>query len=372
MKIFWLTFTATLLVSSSTIAAPPSKDEIPGACKTEDAGFNTEEGGCLHFASGLVWALAPLAKREYSQAETYCSGLTEGSQGGWRLPTARELQDVAANRQAFSHFEFRTADFFWAKSSGTGTDAWTVVLASGDKAQGEKATAAARVVCVRSPEDIDGDGVPDTSDRCNMTPRSEGGRTTVQTTGPQKGCSSNDQLVGPQWPRRLRLLGCKEESEHFKTGSGGCVHLRSGLEWSRVSESAQPRKYAARYCESLVEGTRLAHQDWRLPTSGELDSISGDNLAVRHFKFDVNRDFWSSTITNRTGSFFSYRPNGSVPFEEYPQVIVNLLTGRRSGVATQMMTRGGDVNNRTYREFLAPANEEVTLSAVCVRSASGQ
>lgn len=339
-------------------------DEIPGACRTDDTKFNSEEGGCLHFSTGTSWSMAPSAKRDYQKAYDYCEGLNEGGFDDWKLPNSKQLQAVAQQRGALDHFQFRMTDFFWAITPGSGSDAWTVELATGDKDQAEKTAASGRVVCVRLPLDVDEDGVPDSSDRCNRTPVAS--RTAVETTGDRKGCAQADVAFSAARARRLAALGCKVESEYFRTGDFGCLHLRTGSEWSGISERKQQRKHAHRYCDELMEGVTHAINGWRLPNYHELERIAGDGLAPRHFKFDTNQSFWSSTLTSRQGTFFSYRPNGNVPYEEKPQVIVNLMTGALAGISTQEQVRAGNVNDRSYHEPLVPINETYELNIVCV------
>lgn len=357
---------ALFLCPLLALASPPL-EEIPGACKADDFYFHTEEGGCLHFGTGLVWSMSPTAKLGYEKADGYCQALSEGGKSNWRLPTSREMLDVSRDRRAFNHFEFQTRDFFWAKTPGTGLDAWMVELAGGEKAQAEKGTATARAVCVRAPEDIDGDGVPDSSDRCNLTPAPTVGRPLVHTTGVYKGCAEGDQEVSPEFPRKLRTLGCKEETEYFRTGTGGCVNLRTGLEWSRVSEVPQPRKYADRYCDSLREGIQFLYNDWVLPNRGNLDSISGQGMASRHFKFSTSQFFWSSSFGSHKVDYVSLRPFRTLRnYDEIPQILVNLQDGSIQGIPTLHMNYA----NGGYDESLDPANEDSPAPVICVRRAT--
>ncbi|HSF40097.1 MAG TPA: hypothetical protein VLT87_09910 [Thermoanaerobaculia bacterium] len=108
----------------------------------------TANGGCQDQATGRIWSLrSPPAT--YAQAQTYCSGLTQGGVTGWRLPTDAELSSVAGAAKAGTFFAFPTSGV-QAWSTGAWFGAGRVTRNLGTGAFGVTAeTALAAAVCVR-------------------------------------------------------------------------------------------------------------------------------------------------------------------------------------------------------------------------------
>lgn len=186
-----------------------------GRCRVDSASFNTEEGGCLDFRSGVVWSRKAGELKTYTQANDYCRRLTIANQDGfsdWDLPTDAELKSLSQNETAKTHLAFSTVGFFWSRSADS-EGAWAVPLTQAEDAAFLPLTESAGAICRRLPRDRDKDFVPDSSDRCSQTERGQ----KVETTGMRKGCSPMDEefIV-------LKPGPCPTLSEVDCRRTGGC------------------------------------------------------------------------------------------------------------------------------------------------------
>ncbi len=171
---------------AAAVAQSPFSDA--GSCKVSDIEFSSEEGGCLDFTTGLAWSRRARGTSGLPEALEYCKALAEGSRRDWRLPTGDELTAIARERRAERHFSFKVFERFWSASKN-GEGSWVVSLAEAADTSFQSPDFKAGVLCVRRPFDRDGDGVPDSSDQCNLTPPG----VKVATTGPDKGCGPGDR-----------------------------------------------------------------------------------------------------------------------------------------------------------------------------------
>lgn len=289
MKIFLL-----LLV----FVLPLFADDFPGACRLSHGPFNSEEGGCIDLSQNTVYSLSPRKKFNYADALSYCTSLEEGGHKGWTLPSRQEIQKTSASGITAAVLPFQIVDFFWALTNGNGLDAWTVSLKDGEFIQAERSDSH-RVVCVRHPSDMDKDGVPDSSDLCNLTRAG----LKVDWQGEAKGCSrGNDYYFTVKQALERQTLGCKEESQYFYTSTAGCTDNRTKVTYSRSPGRPMTFAEAKRYCDGLSEGVSEIYTNWVLPSVKELSAISGPELGKKHFKFAFEDTFW--THENYTGNTY--------------------------------------------------------------------
>jgi hypothetical protein len=92
----------TLALLASGGRATSRRNTYPAnPCIVDDARFQSLHGGCYDSQTHLVWSMnAGNPQRlggiwDYPSATAYASGLNEGGETGWRLPTLAELRGVA-------------------------------------------------------------------------------------------------------------------------------------------------------------------------------------------------------------------------------------------------------------------------------------
>lgn len=279
--------------------------DSPGACTTDDEQFNSEEGGCLHFATGLVWSSQPVGSLSFLSAADYCATLDEGGHKDWKLPRRQDLQTIASDRRKLAYLNARRIGFFWSSGNSAAQNQWAVSFVDAEVSSLSTTEGKASVICLRQPADVDRDGVPDSSDVCNWTPSREeraADNKEVHTTGRHKGCLGGDKVISAA---EVRRIGCAQENANFQSAEGGCKHLSTGLVWSAKSV-ALGYDHAYEYCADLKEGLR---EDWRMPSSEELRRVTGALRSTRAFKFALEDFFWSTGQTqSRTidGGYINY------------------------------------------------------------------
>ncbi len=78
----------------------------PGACKIEDAGWATADGGCKDLVANKVWSSnyydTMKISATWDQATNWCNAKVEGGYSDWRLPSPEEIT-VAAQHNAAPH-----------------------------------------------------------------------------------------------------------------------------------------------------------------------------------------------------------------------------------------------------------------------------
>lgn len=195
--------------------------------------FRTSEGGCKYSPLNLVVGYMAPSKMKFQDAYQYCHDSTEAGWTDWRLPFMHELQALVGPNKAQAYFRFSVLDFIWTTRNQQSDIAQTIELGTGGVTDRKKSEAAA-TLCVR------------------------------------QGYS------GP---------GCRKESNHFVTSTGGCRHVSTGLTWSEPSKSmVRSLASAEDYCGSLTQGQ---FNNWRLPTSEEFGKINRFYLAATHFSLDM-------------------------------------------------------------------------------------
>ena len=78
----------------------------PGACKIEDAGWVTADGGCKDLVANKVWSSnyydTMKIMSTWDQATNWCNTKAEGGYSDWRLPSPAEIT-VAFQHNAAPH-----------------------------------------------------------------------------------------------------------------------------------------------------------------------------------------------------------------------------------------------------------------------------
>lgn len=277
-----------------------SNEDLPGSCRKDDEFYSSEEGGCLQFKTGFVMSLRFYDKIPQQEAVKYCDSLNEGGKTDWVLPTSKQLRQLSDSEEGLrSYLRFSTAGFFWTSgisSSHRETSGIGVIPATGETALLPPKTEAF-ALCVRVPSDVDGDHVPDSSDRCNLTASGKA----VQKIGENKGCAENDRHVAAGEAKetidRKRRETCLKESRYFKNANGGCEHQATRKTWSGSTGAKMTWAEAKRYCANLNQGSGLK---WRLPAWRELEEISGkeEMTALHHLSLGGEKTFWSEEFTD--------------------------------------------------------------------------
>ena len=96
-------------------------------------------------------------------------------------------------------------------------------------------------------------------------------------------------LADPMRPNGVRI-GCKYESDYFRSQEGGCRHLNSNFVFSQPSTIPRTYRDAVRYCAQLREGGK---SDWAIPTNEAFHAVGYPGGADHHFVFEIQKsDFY--------------------------------------------------------------------------------
>jgi RNA polymerase sigma factor (sigma-70 family) len=202
----------------------------------------------------LVWQRTPAPSTyTFSQAKTYCAGLTLAG-GGWHLPSRIELMsivDTAESGPAIDSAAFpgTPAQFFWTSSpwavTKTPLRAWVINFYEGMESNAAFETGTYQVRCVQS---ADGTEMPD-----------------------------------------------------YQIADGMVTDPATGLTWQRSTSSATMSATAATtYCAAL----NLGGYSWRLPSEKELATLVDETRVSPAIDVSAFPDtapdvwYWSSTIAS--------------------------------------------------------------------------
>lgn len=84
-------------------------------CRKESDRFKTRLSGCHDNRNSRVWSAIAPNKMSWPDASRHCRLLEQGrKREGWRLPTRREIMDVAGPMEAAVHFVSPPAEGVWA------------------------------------------------------------------------------------------------------------------------------------------------------------------------------------------------------------------------------------------------------------------
>ena len=212
--------------------------------------------------TGLMWQQT-IQTKEYtwSDAVSYCSGLTYAGYSDWRLPTPQELLTIVDNSKESPAIDTTyfpnmpsPREFFWSSSTSDHINyiiidaAWIVTFGLGFTTVMNKSDSS-YVRCVRG----------------NELPTSTFSTLTI----------NGDVIV---------------------------TDTKSGLVWQKTYETGKKWQQALDYCENL---TYAGYDDWRLPNKNELASL------VNYEKYDPASDFPNISSNNfcsssSTGSSYAY------------------------------------------------------------------
>lgn len=96
----------------------PAPAPAPGTCQNPNARFQNAPTGCQDKKTGRIWS-SRLPARKQQNAKESCLNLEEAGVSDWRLPTKKELTDLAANQGAKS-LKGVGSQFYWSKSKQSG------------------------------------------------------------------------------------------------------------------------------------------------------------------------------------------------------------------------------------------------------------
>jgi hypothetical protein len=145
--------------------APNSSAEVTAGAPNREAYADRGDGTVSDAVTGLTWQQSvPAARFGWSQAISYCSGLTLAGRADWRLPTYVELLSLVDYSQSTpaidgTFFPNTPADFFWTATPlvGMANGAWFVNLTSGSSSDypHNDVSNMYAVRCVRTPAGAD-------------------------------------------------------------------------------------------------------------------------------------------------------------------------------------------------------------------------
>ncbi len=294
--------------------------------------------------TGLVWEQKTAETEQYSyitysEAASYCEGLSLGGHDDWRVPTRREFSTLLNHGRLspsldvtyFPDYTYNGANevYYWTSSVYHDDPAqmWKVQMSFGImEAIIAPQSPPHKVRCVRGAEEPEAD-------------YTDNGNGTV-----------TDNLTGLMWEQ--------------KTDDGG----------SRDKDTTVTWKDALSYCEDLVLGS---YSDWRLPNPKELERIvdlSTSNPAVdtTYFPNTNNGFYWTGTSCVGCHKFkaFSYDfADGRLYFGvkfldgDYPENYVRCVrTADSSGTTTvPSTTTSTSGTNCPTEEIYGTASPETQL-----------
>ncbi|HZL19861.1 MAG TPA: DUF1566 domain-containing protein [Polyangia bacterium] len=104
----------------------------------------------------LMWQkTVPTTMYAFSAAVTYCSTLTVGNYGGWRLPSSIELVSIvdydAVSPAINVAFPSTPSNYFWSATSvgGSSSKIWAVLFGDGSNTTVDTSAGMLNVRCVR-------------------------------------------------------------------------------------------------------------------------------------------------------------------------------------------------------------------------------
>ena len=217
--------------------------------------------------TGLMWAQTPVYSKSWSDAQTYCSGLSYGGySSGWRLPKIKELMTIFNNstrpldREYFNLSASSDNHYYWSitpDKADTTNKAWAMYGFDGSLASIAKtsSTTSNGCICVR------GTAMTDTPSLSTAV----------------SNAVSKDSVTQLYWQKSYA---------QSKTWQG-----------------------ALEYCENLTLG---GYSDWRLPDHNELSSIADYNRtdpAVNTTYFTMPTSgtgykFWTSTTKSSASAAY--------------------------------------------------------------------
>ena len=99
-------------------APAPAPTPAPGVCQKTNARFRNAATGCQDKKTGRIWSSRMQPRKQQNAKET-CLNLDEAGVSDWRLPTKKELINLAANQGAKS-VKGVGSQFYWSKSKQSG------------------------------------------------------------------------------------------------------------------------------------------------------------------------------------------------------------------------------------------------------------
>lgn len=327
LRVLWIFMCLGVSVSGIALGVEPEEFEFSGGCLKESATTASREGGCKELHSGVVWGPIASKSKTYEEALQYCAGFKNGRWEEWKLPRLKDVARAVAVGIARENMNRnRIFDFFWLKDYTSGSLRHVAQLVENESAERE-ADDYAGTICVR------------------------------------QGVESS--------------LGCAlPETRYFITADGGCLYKKSHLVFSQRAQAAKNRTEAENYCADLIEGGK---EDWQLPKLEELKTVAWDGGANRHFKFNVNGDFWTASQSETSQTQVAYYPQSdprSLPSRYKIRTVeayahwVNLLTGKSGAVRISSSTEKYYYSGFPMGESSQAVSYDtsgVRASVVCVR-----
>jgi predicted small secreted protein len=238
--------------------------------------FIKSSDGIEDISSGLIWQASSSEKElTLSEAKEYCENLEINGLNSYRLPTAKELQELVNYQKRGPSLDSEFTDIksgvdsigYWSSSNSKGFALWSSFNTGNDH---------------------------------------------FYTT------QSNKHYV-----KCVDATNSKRKSANFARDNSGIVlDYNSKLSWQdNTTVDSKNWKEAIDYCEALTLG---GYNDWRLPNISELSSIidlSSSTKLDSTFKSTLQKVYWSSTSHVASskiswGINFAYGTNSYHPKKE--------------------------------------------------------
>jgi hypothetical protein len=135
---------------------PNGEQEYINGAPNLESYTDNGDGTITDNVTSLMWQkTVPTTTYAFSAAVTYCSTLTVGGYGGWRLPSFIELVSIAdygaVSPSINIIFPSTPTSYFWSTTTagGSSSKVWVVLFGDGTNSTADTSVAMDNVRCVR-------------------------------------------------------------------------------------------------------------------------------------------------------------------------------------------------------------------------------